>query len=63
MLAHMGENRNEYTILVVKPEEKISLGKSRYRWENNIISMLKEKRVSLWTGLIWYCGFIRRGIY
>jgi hypothetical protein len=32
----MGEMKNVYKILVKKPEEKIPLGRSRHRWEDNI---------------------------
>jgi hypothetical protein len=30
------ENRNAYSILVRKPEEKIPLGRTRRRWVDNI---------------------------
>jgi hypothetical protein len=40
-VACMGEMRNVYNILVGKPEVKRSLGRSRYKWENNI-------RMSFW---------------
>jgi hypothetical protein len=32
----MGEKRNAYILLVGKPEEKISLGRQRRRWVDNI---------------------------
>jgi hypothetical protein len=35
-VAGMGEMRNEYKIVVGKPEGKRSLGRPRRRWENNI---------------------------
>jgi hypothetical protein len=35
-VARMGETRNAYRILVVKPEGKIQLGKPRRRWVDNI---------------------------
>jgi hypothetical protein len=35
-VAHMGEMRNAYKILVIKPERKRPLGGSRCRWEDNI---------------------------
>jgi hypothetical protein len=38
----MGETRNAYRILVGKPEEKRSLGKSRRRWVDNIKMDLGE---------------------
>jgi hypothetical protein len=36
------EWRNTYGILVRKPEGKRSLGRSRSRWENNIMIDLRE---------------------
>jgi hypothetical protein len=38
----MGEMRNAYEILVRKPEGKISSGRRRHRWEENIIMDLRE---------------------
>jgi hypothetical protein len=35
-VAHMGEMRNAYKILVRKPERKRSLRRPRHRWEGNI---------------------------
>jgi hypothetical protein len=32
----MGERRGAHRVLVGKPEGKSPLGKSRYRWNNNI---------------------------
>jgi hypothetical protein len=32
----MGELRNEYRVLVTKPEAKKYLGRPRHTWENNI---------------------------
>jgi hypothetical protein len=32
----MGERRGAYRVLVRKPERKISLGRPRRRWEDNI---------------------------
>jgi hypothetical protein len=37
-----GEKRNAYRILVGKPEGKRPLGRSRRRWEDNIIIDLRE---------------------
>jgi hypothetical protein len=42
-VAHMGDNRNAYNILVRKPIEKRLLGRSRHRWEDNIRMDLMEK--------------------
>jgi len=41
-VAHMGERRGMYRVLVGKPEGKRPLGKSGHRWENNIKMDLKE---------------------
>ena len=41
-LAHMEQFRNEYRVLVRKPEGKRPLGRPRRRWEDNIIMELKE---------------------
>jgi hypothetical protein len=38
----MGENRNEYRILVGKPEGRTPLGRTRRRWVNNIKMDLRE---------------------
>jgi hypothetical protein len=35
-VAHMGEVRNAYGILVWKPERRRSLGIPRRRWEDNV---------------------------
>jgi hypothetical protein len=37
-----GERRNTYRIFVRKPEGKISLGRPRRRWEDNIKIDLRE---------------------
>jgi hypothetical protein len=49
-VAHMGEKKNAYRILVGNPEGYRPLGKPIYRWEGNIKMDLKEV---VWTGLIW----------
>ena len=36
-VAHMGESRGEYRVLVGKPEGKRPLGRLRHRWEDNIM--------------------------
>jgi hypothetical protein len=38
----MGEKRNAYNTLVGKPETKSPLGKTRHRWENNILMDIRE---------------------
>jgi len=35
-VAHMGERRGIYRVLVGKPKRKRPLGRPRCRWENNI---------------------------
>jgi hypothetical protein len=47
-----GEKRNEYTILVGKPEGKRPLGRPRRRWVNNIKMDIRECGM-VWSGLIW----------
>jgi hypothetical protein len=38
----MGEERGVHRVLVGKPEEKMSLGRPRRRWEDNIKMDLQE---------------------
>jgi hypothetical protein len=40
--AHMGEERDAYMILVVRPERRRPLGRHRRRWEGNIKMDLQE---------------------
>jgi hypothetical protein len=49
----MGEKRNVYRLLVGKPEGKISLGRPRRRWIDNIKMNLLEiaLNVVVWFGL------------
>jgi hypothetical protein len=46
-VAGLGEKRNTYRILVVKPEGKRPLGRTRCMWEGNIRTNLRE----IWYGL------------
>jgi hypothetical protein len=46
----MGEMKNAYKILVVKPKGKRKLRKQRHRWEDNIKIDLKE--IGLGCGLL-----------
>jgi hypothetical protein len=46
----MGEKRNEYRILVGKPEGKRPLGRPRHRWVDNIKMDLSEIG---WDGMVW----------
>jgi hypothetical protein len=41
-VAHTGDMRNAYKILVGKPEEKTPRGRPRHRWEDNIRLYLRE---------------------
>jgi hypothetical protein len=41
-VAHIGEVRNAYRILVRKPEGKRPLRRFRHRWEDNVRMDLKE---------------------
>jgi len=51
-VAHMGEGRGVYRVLVGKPERKRPLWKRRHRWEDNI----KKWDVEVWTGSSWLIG-------
>jgi hypothetical protein len=41
-VAHIGERRVVYRVLLGKPEGKIPLGKTRHRWDDNIEMDLQE---------------------
>jgi len=41
-VARMGDGRGVYRVLVGKPEGKRTLGRPRYRWEDNIKMDLRE---------------------
>jgi hypothetical protein len=49
-VARMGETRKAYRILVVKPEGKGPLGRTRRRWAGNIKMDLREIG---WGGVDW----------
>jgi len=51
-VAHMGEGRGVYRVLVGRPEGKRPLGRSRHRWEDNIKMDLKEIGID-GTNRIW----------
>jgi hypothetical protein len=40
----MGDRRDEYRIMVGKPEGNRPLGRPRYRWEDNVKVDLKERK-------------------
>jgi hypothetical protein len=44
-VAHMGEGRDVYRILVVRPEVKRPLGRPRRRWGDNIKLDLREMEI------------------
>ena len=52
-VAHMGEGRGVYRVLVGKPEGKRPLGRPRRRWEDNIRMDLQEVGLGYedWVGL------------
>jgi hypothetical protein len=52
-VAHMGEGRGVYRVLVGKPEGKRLLGRPRRRWEDNVRMGLQEVGCGVWTGLGW----------
>jgi hypothetical protein len=45
-VAHMGEGRCVYRVLVGMPEGKRPLGRHSHRWEDNIKLGLREKGIS-----------------
>jgi hypothetical protein len=49
-MAHMGEERKVYRVLVGKPKGKRPLGSSRHRWEDGIRMDLREIG---WGGVEW----------
>jgi hypothetical protein len=54
----MGELRNAYVILVMKPERKKSLGSFRHRW-NNIFDLEKLRWLYVyWVGLECSSGLL-----
>jgi hypothetical protein len=50
-VAHMGEERKMYKVLVGKPEGKRPLGRPRHRWEDGIRMDLGETGLGVWIGL------------
>jgi len=52
-VAHMGEERGVYRVLVGKPEGKRPLGRPRHRWVDNIRTDLQEVRCGCmdWIGM------------
>ena len=52
-VAHMGEGRGRYRVLVGKPEGKRPLRRPRRIWEDNIKMDLQEWVVGVWAGSSW----------
>ena len=52
-MARMGEERWVYRVLVAKPEGKMTLGRPRRRWMDNIRTVLQEVGCGYmdWIGL------------
>ena len=48
--AQVGEKKNAYSILVKKPEEKKSVGRTMHMWKDNIKVDLKGIR---WDSMDW----------
>jgi hypothetical protein len=49
-VAHMGEERKVYKVLVGKPEGKRPLGRPRRRWEDGIKMDFRETGLLVWIG-------------
>jgi hypothetical protein len=52
-VAHMGEGRAIYRVLVWRPEGKRPLGRPRHRWEDNIKMNQREMGLMGQTGFSW----------
>jgi hypothetical protein len=52
-VAHMGERRGAYRVLVGKPEGTRLLGRPRHRWKYNIKMDMREVGRGTWTASIW----------
>jgi hypothetical protein len=46
LVAHLGEGRGAYKVLVGRPERKRPLGRPRHRWEDNIKMDLREMGIN-----------------
>jgi len=49
-----GERRGVCRVVVWKPEGRITLGRPRHSWEDNIKTDLQEVGWGAWTGLFWF---------
>ena len=52
-VAHMGEERGVYRVLLGKPEERRPLGRPRRRWWIILGWISRSWDVGIWTGLGW----------
>jgi hypothetical protein len=52
-VAHMGERRGTYRVMVGKPEGRSPLGRPRRRWADDIKMNLQEVVWGTWNELIW----------
>jgi hypothetical protein len=52
-VAHIGEERKVYKVLVGKPEGKRPLGRPRRGWEYGIRIDLREIGLGVWIGFYW----------
>ena len=52
-VAHMGEERGVYRVLVGKPEGRRPLGRPRRRWVDILGLISRGWDVGIWTGLGW----------
>ena len=48
-VAHTGERKDVYRVLVGKPEGKRPLGRPKRRWEDNIKMDIQEVGREVWT--------------
>jgi hypothetical protein len=55
LVARMGDGRVEYTVLMGRPEVRRRLGRSRYRWDNNIKMDFQEAEQGDmdWIAVTW----------
>ena len=52
-VAHKGERKGAYCVLVERPDGTRPLGRPRRRWEGNIKKAIQEVGCRARTGLIW----------